>query len=145
MEGWERLDRLKRAAASGATAREALAERADFLVDQGLAERRNQGVILARNLLSRLRSRDVEQAASSIAAETGLTHNPAIDGQRVSGIYQRSITLASGRFAMLENGMGFSLVPWRPVIEQYLGQSVAATTRGDFVSWDLGRHIGLSR
>jgi hypothetical protein len=44
------------------------------------------------------------------------------DGQRVAGIYRRSVMLASGRYAMLDDGMGFSLVPWRPVIEQRLGQ-----------------------
>jgi Protein of unknown function (DUF3363) len=42
--------------------------------------------------------------------------------------------LASGRFAMLDNGKGFSLVPWRPVIEQRLGQTVTAIMRGGSVS-----------
>jgi hypothetical protein len=27
---------------------------------------------------------------------------------------------------MLDDGMGFSLVPWKPVIEQRLGQTMAA-------------------
>lgn len=31
---------------------------------------------------------------------------------------------------MLDDGMGFSLVPWRPMIEQLLGQQLAATVRG---------------
>jgi hypothetical protein len=31
--------------------------------------------------------------------------------------------LASGRYAMLDDGMGFSLVPWKPVVEQRLGQA----------------------
>ncbi|MNH47004.1 hypothetical protein D3C79_1100460 [compost metagenome] len=47
--------------------------------------------------------------------------------------------LASGRFAMLADGIGFSLVPWKPVIEQRLGQQLAATVRGTSVSWDIGR------
>lgn len=38
--------------------------------------------------------------------------------------------LASGHYAMLDDGMGFSLVPWKPVIEQRLGQWLAATVRG---------------
>ena len=42
--------------------------------------------------------------------------------------------LASGRYAMLDDGMRFSLVPWRPVIEQRLGQQIAATVRGGGVS-----------
>ncbi|MNL81181.1 hypothetical protein D3C87_2082150 [compost metagenome] len=64
------------------------------------------------------------------------------DGQRVAGIYRRSFMLASGRYAMLDDGMGFSLVPWKPVIEQRLGQQLAATVRGGGVSWEIGRSLG---
>jgi hypothetical protein len=52
--------------------------------------------------------------------------------------------LASGRYAMLDDGMGFSLVPWRPVIEQRLGQQISATVRGTGVSWEVGRQRGIS-
>ena len=62
-------------------------QRADFLTEQGLAERRGQRVILARNLLGALRNREVTQAAKDIAADTGLEHRPVADGQRVAGIY----------------------------------------------------------
>ncbi|MGZ9035001.1 MAG: DUF3363 domain-containing protein [Rhodospirillales bacterium] len=34
---------------------------------------------------------------------------------------RRFIILTSGRFAMLDDGVGFSLVPWKPVLEQRLG------------------------
>ncbi|AMX06597.1 MULTISPECIES: DUF3363 domain-containing protein [Enterobacter cloacae complex] len=43
---------------------------------------------------------------------------------------------------MLDDGKGFSLVPWRPVIEQRLGQQLAATVRGGGVSWAIGRQHG---
>lgn len=79
------------------------------------------------------------QAVKDIAAETGQEHRPVADGQRVAGIYRRSVMLASGRFAMLDDGMEFRLVPWKPVIEQRLGQQVAGTVRGREVSWELGR------
>jgi len=129
----------------GSQVREALNRRADLLIDQGLAERRGQRVILARNLLATLRGRDVETAARKIAAETGLTHRPAADGARVSGVYRRDVQLASGRFAMLDDGLGFSLVPWKPVIEQRLGQTLSAVVRGGTASWDLGRQRGVGR
>src|SRR5438876_388590 len=106
------------------TVRNALAARQQYLMEQGLAERRGQRVILARDLLSTLRNRDVEATASSIAAETGLTYRPTHDGSSASGIYRRSVLLASGRYAMLDDGLGFSLVPWRPVIEKRLGQAI---------------------
>ncbi len=51
--------------------------------------------------------------------------------------------LACGRYAMLDDGMGFSLVPWKPVIEQQLGQKIAATVFHSEVSWDVGRSRGV--
>ncbi len=129
----------------GGEAKQAMLQRADFLAEQGLAERRGQRVFLARNLLTVMRNREVAQAGKDIAAETGLEHRPAADGQRVAGIYRRSVMLASGRYAMLDDGMGFSLVPWKPVIEQRLGQQIAAAVRGGGVSWEIGRRPGLSR
>lgn len=124
--------------------RQALAQRADFLIEQGLAERRGVRVILARNLLATLRGRELAAATQRIAAETGLTHRPVADGERVSGIYRRDVLLASGRFAMLDDGLGFSLVPWKPVIEQRLGQTLAATVRGGGATWEFGRWRGPS-
>lgn len=128
----------------GSEAKQAMQQRADFLAEQGLAERRGQRVILARNLLGTLRNRELAQAAKDIATETGLEHRAVNDGQRVAGIYRRSVMLASGRYAMLDDGMGFSLVPWKPVIEQRLGQQLAATVHGGSVSWSLGRQRGFT-
>jgi type IV secretory pathway VirD2 relaxase len=128
----------------GAQVKEALRDREVFLVEQGFAERRGQQVILARNLLSTLRTRDLENAAAAIESDTGLTYRGAVDGERVAGVYRRSLLLASGRFAMLDDGMGFTLVPWRPVVESRIGQSVSALVRGEHVSWELGRKLGLS-
>ncbi len=129
----------------GAEVKGALRERADFLAEQGLAEHRGQRIVLARNLMATLRGRELAKAAKDIAAETGLEHRPVADGQRVAGIYRRSVMLASGRYAMLDDGMGFSLVPWKPVIEQRLGQQLAATVRGGGVSWEVGRQRGPQR
>lgn len=129
----------------GGDAKQALQQRADFLEEQGLAQRRGQRVILARNLLETLRIRELAQAAKDIAAEAGLEYRLVANGQHVAGIYRRSVMLASGRYAMLADGMGFSLVPWSPVIEQRLGQQIGATVRGGEVSWEVGRsrHPGL--
>lgn len=46
---------------------------------------------------------------SSIAAKTGLTHRDLQDGESIRGVYRRPLDLASGRFAMLDDGVGFSL------------------------------------
>lgn len=128
----------------GKEVREALRQRADFLVVQGLAHRQGQRVVLARNLLATLRGRELTAAAREISAHTGLQYRPAVEGKSVSGIYRRSVQLASGRYALLDDGIGFSLVPWKPVIEQRLGQSVSAVIQGNSVSWQLGRQRGPS-
>ncbi|WP_247351260.1 relaxase/mobilization nuclease and DUF3363 domain-containing protein [Ralstonia pseudosolanacearum] len=126
----------------GSEVKDALQQRADFLTEQGLAEQRGQRVILARNLLATLRGRELAKAAQDIAVEIGLEHRPVSDGQRVTGVYRRSVMLASGRYAMLDDGMGFSLVPWKPVIEPRLGQQLTAIVRGGGASWELGRQRG---
>ena len=80
------------------------------------------------------------RAAQTIIRETGLSYRPAVDGERVSGVYRRNILLASGRFAMLV----FSLVPWKPVIQQRLEQKVIVMFRSGNTYWELGRHLVLS-
>ena len=77
----------------GSEVKDALQRRADFLAEQGLAERRGQRVILTRTLRGTLRTRELAQAAKDIAVETGLEHRPVADGQRVAGIYRRSVML----------------------------------------------------
>lgn len=47
--------------------------------------------------------------------------------------HQRFVLLVSGRYAMLNDGMGFNLVSWRPVIEQWLRQQLAVVVR--VVGW----------
>lgn len=128
----------------GGEVKNTLQQRADFLAEQGLAQRRGQRVILAKNLLGTLRNRELMQAAKDIAADTGQEHRPVVDGQRVAGIYSRSLILASGRYALLDDGKGFSLVPWKPVIEQRIGQQIAATAHANGVTWDVARQRGAS-
>lgn len=126
----------------GAQVHGALQDRMGFLVDQGLADRRSQRVVLARNLLSTLRDRELAEVGKAIQHQTGLIHRPICDGESANGIYRRSVQLASGRFAMLDDGTGFSLVPWRPVVEQRLGQQVSAIVRVSSVTWNMGRQHG---
>ncbi|WP_193075201.1 relaxase/mobilization nuclease and DUF3363 domain-containing protein [Pseudomonas sp. FME51] len=128
----------------GREVKDALQQRGDFLAEQGLAERRGQRLILARNLLATLRNRELTKAGQDIAAETGLAHHPVTGDQRVTGTYRRSVMLASGRYAMLDDGKGFSLVPWKPVLEQRLGQTLSAVVRGTVIRWEVGRQRGPS-
>ena len=128
----------------GAEVRQAMDRRIDHLVEQDLARRQGQRVIFARDLLNTLRRRELDEATAKLSAETGLAHRPSAEGEHVSGIYRQRVTLASGRFAMIDDGLGFQLVPWRPALEQRLGQQVSGTlTPGGGIDWSFQRKRGL--
>ena len=128
----------------GAQVQEAMPRRVDFLVGEGLAERRGQRVVLARNLLATLRDRELAVVGQKLQQETGKTWRLVRDGETIKGVYRVSIQLASGRFAMLDDGMGFSLVPWSPVIERQLGKQLRAVSKGGLVNWEFGVSRGVS-
>jgi Protein of unknown function (DUF3363) len=92
-----------------------------------------------------LRGRELAAVGKSISADSGLTCRETHDGESVHGVYRGSIDLASGRFAMLDDGIGFSLVPWRPVMEEHLGRELRGIAVGMNVSWDFSRTRGLGR
>ena len=128
----------------GEEVRDAIDRRIDHLVEQGLARRQGQRVIFARDLLNALRRRELDEVTAKLSAETGLAHRPSAEGEHVSGIYRQRVTLASGRFAMIDDGLGFELVPWRPALEQRLGQHVSGTlTLGGGIDWSFQRKRGL--
>jgi len=128
----------------GMTIRDAMDARARHLEAEGLAQRRGRGFLFAQDLIGTLRSRELTAAADAIAARTGLAHKPSAAGEYVSGIYRERVTLSSGRFAMIDNGLGFQLVPWRPALDQHLGQHITGTMgHGGSVDWTLGRGRGL--
>lgn len=123
---------------------QSMQQRAAFLQEQDLAELRGQRVVVARNLLGILRDRDLDSAARSLCAQTGRAYRPLKDGERVTGVYRRDVQLNSGRFAMLDDGVGFSLVPWSAVLERRLGRTATAIVRGATTTWNLHRGgIGL--
>jgi hypothetical protein len=128
----------------GAEVREAMDQRVDHLIERDLARRQGQRVIFARDLLKTLRRRELDEAVSKLSIDTGLAHRPSTEGEHVSGIYRQRVTLASGRFAMIDDGLGFQLVPWRPVLEQKLGQQVSGTlTPGAGIDWSFQGKRGL--
>jgi type IV secretory pathway VirD2 relaxase len=127
----------------GAAVRTALAQRTERLVDCGLARRRQGQAIFARDLLDTLTRRELADAATQLARQTGLAYRPVEEGDHVSGIYRRHVDLASGRFALLEDGHEFLLVPWRPIVDRQFGREVSGVLRGGSISWKLGPERGL--
>jgi hypothetical protein len=60
-------------------------------------------------------------------------------GDRIDGIVTRRIDLAGGRFAVVEKSREFTLVPWRPMLENQMGKTASGIVRADGVSWKFSR------
>ncbi len=128
----------------GADVRDALERRTEHLASEGLARRAGSRATFARDLLETLRGRDLDIAARRIAGDTGLSHRPSAEGETVAGVYRQRVQLASGRFAMIDNGLGFELVPWKPALEEQLGRQVSGVALpSGGVEWSLGRRRSL--
>lgn len=129
----------------GTEVKEAMQGRVEFLAELGLAERQGRRVVLSRNLLTTLREQEIASVGKALQGETGQAYLAIKDGQQVSGVYRRSIQLVSGRFAVLDQEMGFALVPWKPLLESRLGRTLTATVRGGSASWEVGRQRAPER
>jgi type IV secretory pathway VirD2 relaxase len=127
----------------GHEVRDAMDQRAEHLAAEGLAQRQGGRMIFARRLLDTLRGRELAALGEKLAAELGRTFNKAATGDYVAGTYNQRFALASGRFAMIDDGLGFQLVPWTPSLDRKLGQLVSGMARGDAgVDWSFGRKRG---
>jgi type IV secretory pathway VirD2 relaxase len=126
----------------GREVREALDARVEHLIGQGLARRQGQRVIFMRDLLDHLRQRELETTAARVCSSTGLAYRSAEKGEGISGIYRRRLDLGSGRFAMIDDGLGFSLVPWSQSLERHLGRQVSGIAQASRVEWSFARARG---
>jgi hypothetical protein len=128
----------------GQEVRDALAARAEHLAAQGLAHRRGPRTVLQRDLLATLRRREVDAAGARLSGETGLSYMPSAGGEMVAGTYRQRLTLTSGRFAMIDNGLGFALVPSTPALDRHLGRHVAGiATESGGIEWSFELKRGL--
>lgn len=128
----------------GREVRDAMTARAAHLAEEGLARRQGQRVILQRDLLNTLQRRELSAVATKLSAKTGLPHVPAVAGERIEGAYRQRLALTSGRFAMINNGLGFQLVPWSSSLEKQLGRHVSGVAKdGGGIEWSFARRRDL--
>ncbi len=128
----------------GAEVRDALDRRAEFLVQEGLGERQSHGVRFKPGLIETLQRRELDALGKKLAEESGLTFAPSKPGDQISGSYRQRFALASGRFAMISDELGFQLVPWSLSLEKHLGQHVSGVTRDTGgIDWSFAHKRGL--
>jgi hypothetical protein len=127
----------------GQEVRNAMEAQAGHLAADGLARRQGPSIVPQRDLLTTLRRRELDDAGAGLSAETAMPYTPAAGGEMVAGTFRRRLTLSSGRFAMIDNGLGFALVPWTPALDRYLGRHVAGVAEeSGAIEWSFGRRRG---
>jgi hypothetical protein len=134
----------------GQEVKAALEKRKQALANIGHVADLGDGHVRApRDLIQRLESADIERAGKALAAERGSQWRPAVPGNYISGQLVGSAQLSSGRFAIIETlsgdgCLGFSLVPWQPVLDKRIGQYVSGIAMpGGGVDWSSARSRGL--
>ncbi len=128
----------------GADVRDALVKRTDHLAAEGFASQQGSRTLFVRDLLDTLRRREIDAVSAKLMAETGLPRVGSAEGEHVAGVYRQRVQLASGWFAMIDNGLGFELVPWKPALEEHVGRQVSGVVQpGGAVAWSFGRTRGL--
>lgn len=132
----------------GAEVRQAMQERTRHLADRGLTSFQQDGSSrYQRNLLTTLRQQELDQVGAKLAKESGLAYERSIPGNFVTGQYVKRLNLSSGRFAMIDNGLDFQLVPWAPSLEKQHDRYVDGVARDDGgVDWrhERKRDLGIS-
>ena len=99
----------------GREVNKAISRRARRLVEMGLATAKDGNVLVPVETVATLERREIERVGHQMARERGLTYLPANAGEYVSGRLAGVASLVSGSFAMIDNGLGFQLVPWLPM------------------------------
>jgi hypothetical protein len=128
----------------GADVSRALGRRKDALVEQGHAWRTPEGGIRApKDLIGRLERQEIESVGKSLEDRAHLPFRIANEGERITGVFTGTTKLVSGKYALIENTHEFTLVPWRPVMDERLGRQISGVVRGSGISWDFERKRGL--
>ena len=117
----------------------AMAGRRQWLIEQRLADVDGDRTRLRANAIMMLQRRELLREGEMLSSEIGKPFVEARVGERIEGTITRRIDLASGRFAMVEKSREFTLVPWRPVLENQIGKTASGIMRADGVSWQFGR------
>jgi hypothetical protein len=115
----------------------------------GHATVRNGQISVPQRALAALEYQEGARVGRSTPSSRGQTFQPVQPGEYVGGTLVGSTPVASERYAMLktltgEGGLGFTLVPWQPVLNGRIDQHIAGVLRDSGgIDRSFGRKRGL--
>lgn len=132
----------------GAQVSKALAARADWLIANGFATSERPDTITPKpDMLRHLSHRGIERVAQQLSDEFAMPHATPVEGMPITGTHVRTIELPTTRLAVIKGRDEFTLVPWRPELQQMRGQQIAIGVHDRAITLSIarGRDLGLSR
>lgn len=111
--------------------------------DSDLLHQRTEKPTFHSRLLPALRQREFLRMAGQLSEELGLDFIEHEQGTPVAGTLRQLVDLSHGRFAVIEEGYQFRLVPWDVARKTMSGIGLpAASHMEDGVDWPNGRGRG---
>jgi hypothetical protein len=139
----ERREKIETVPAGfGDELRGALAARRRWLIEQGIATEDGARLVIDAKRLALMEHEAVAAAGARLSKQLGSAFDQPVEGERLSGIYRRSVDLPAGRFAIVERSKEFGLVPWREALEMRRDLEVSGVIRRGGITWDFGRSRG---
>lgn len=85
----------------------------------------------------------MHRITADIARASGVEVRTARPGERVSGVYERTIDTPTGRLAVIRRQDSISIAPWNAALEPMRGQAVTGSVQQNRVAWSLDRGRAL--
>ncbi|MFN3960635.1 MAG: DUF3363 domain-containing protein [Parvularculaceae bacterium] len=126
----------------GGELRGALVARRRWLIEQGFATEEGARLVIDRKRLALMEHETVAAAGARLSKQLGKAFDQPVEGERLTGIYRRSVDLPAGRFAVVERSKEFSLVPWREALEARRGLEISGVIKRGGITWEFGRTRG---
>ncbi len=122
-------------------------------MDQRMRWLRSRGLVSSRDAqtlspgdMARLRQDGMQHAGIDVAKQTGLSYRPLEAGEKLEGNFANTYKTPDAKFAIIEHGKEFSLVPWNPELEKMRARQIQLMMSPSMqLSWTRGRERGLSR
>lgn len=128
----------------GRNVRQALADRTQWLVEEGIVKLGDDGrANFPRDLARTLTQRELRDTAAQLSKANGMAYFEAREGQIIEGKLRGPIELSSGKFALIEKSREFTLVPWRDALSRHIDKTISGEFRERGTSWTIGRDRGL--
>ena len=112
----------------GAEANRALKMRQRWLRQEGLMTEQDGRLVVQRRMLAELAKRNIAKIGSDLANKLNLSHLSQSELGVSKANIVRSIPTASGRFAMMQKGKEFALVPWKQAMQLRKGKGLGIET-----------------